>query len=201
MTKHHLQKAAKSALKQYDMYTDADKIVGFLTGTVDDSEIKEQDLRKIDQVTTARSLMFQYKRPSIVVPMLEKTFSIKKARAYQILKLAELIYGKIDKVSNDLRRQFAEDMIEETKKKAKDLDDAKSMAACDANYIKLHSLDKPDTDLPDLSNFDKHHIIVAVLPEQVGENPPPEEELLKKVSDWISDQAEDVDFEEVKDGQ
>lgn len=47
----------------------------------------------------------------------------------------------------------------------------KSLPATTRNYILLHGLDREDSEMPDLSDFEWRMNIIAILPEQVGLNP------------------------------
>jgi bisphosphoglycerate-dependent phosphoglycerate mutase len=173
----------------------AERIIEYLQGDSDRLTTKEQE--KLERITLAKSLLLQHKFASKVVKMLQRTYNYSEITAYRDLKLMERVYGPLLKMNKDLKRAIAEEMIKQDRELAITQKDSKAMAQSTRNFIQLHQLDKEEAELPDLSYFNFQPIIMAVLPEQVGQNPPDDNELLQKVDAWWKGQSEDA--EEVED--
>ena len=169
----------------------AERLIDYLQG-VSDATLSEKDKEKLERITVAKSLLLEHKFQSKVVKMLKRTYNYSEITAYRDLKLMERIYGPLLHMNRDLKRAIAEEMIQQDRTLAIQLKDAKAMSQSTRNFIQLHQLDKEEVELPDLSYFDFQPIIMAVLPEQVGQNPPTEDELLSRVSDWWESQSEEA---------
>lgn len=187
-------KKQKTSLAEYGFRTDAEKLIAYLQAEI--QEINNKDKEKLHRVMTLKSLLFEHHSSSKVIPMHMKAFDVSEATAWRDLRLVDLIFGPMERVSKDMRRAIAERMILKTRELAELRKDIATMQRCDLNYIKLYNLDKEDAELPDLSNFDFHPLIVAVLPEQVGINPLPDDEIAEKLNSWWQKQAQDVEFNE-----
>gem|GEM_PF-4015664 len=175
---------------------DADRILAHLQGEVGFEKLPVKTREKLDRITQARAWMLEHKFTSKVVDLLVGQYGYSQVTAYRDINLMSRIFGPFMKVHKDLKRAVAERMIEESWKQAIEAKDKKAQAALIKNYIILNQLDQDDPELPDLSNFDFQPIIMAVLPEQVGQNPPDEEEILQRLSQWFDSQAEDVEVED-----
>lgn len=186
------QAPARIRLDDFGFKTDAERIITYLQGPADDSLINQHDKVKIDRCMTCRSLLVEHRVPAKVVRMLMHTFDISEPTAWRVMRLTDLIFGRLSNISKDMRRAIADEQIRKTKEAAKEAGDLKTMATCDANYIKLHNLDKEEGELPDTSHFDFHPIIVASMPEQVGIDPLPDEELLKRYETWYDAKGKEV---------
>lgn len=173
----------------------AERIIEYLQGQSNQLRAKEKE--QLERITVAKSLLLEHKFQSKVVKMLRRTYEYSEITAYRDLKLMERVYGPLLHMNRDLKRAIAEEMIQQDRQLAIQLKDAKAMSQSTRNFIQLHQLDKEEVELPDLSYFDFQPIIMAVLPEQVGQNPPEEEELLKRVSAWWEDNSEEA--EEIED--
>jgi hypothetical protein len=196
----------KRRLKKHEMtelmgvQTDGERLVEWLQSDVDDIHNRLQLTpllqQKLERITTARSLMLQHKFVHKVTKMMTKTFGYSEVSALRDIRLMNEVFGPLMQVTKDMKRIVAEEMIRQDREMALELKDVKALQMATANYIKLHSLDKEDAEMPDLSNFEFHQNIIAVLPEQVGVNPRPAEELLQKVSDWIGN-VTDIEHEDI----
>jgi len=181
--------------------TDAERLIEWLQSDVDDihprMELTPTLQQKLERITTAKSLLMQHKFVNKVQRMLMKHYGYTIATAMRDLKLMNQVFGPLMQVTKDMRKVIAEEMIRQDRELAIDKQDTKALNMSTANYIKLHNLDKDDSDMPDMSKFEFHQNIIAVLPEQVGVNPPEEETLLEKVQDWLDSNSEDIKHEEV----
>lgn len=178
--------------------TDNEKIVAYLQGAIDKKTLGAKTAEKLERITVAKSWLLEYKNTKTVVDMLMNTYGISDATAYRDLKLMSLVFGPLMKINKDMLREIVDQMILETYKEAKEKGDRKTQSMLIKNRISLHGLDREDADIPDMSGFDFHPIIVAVLPEQVGQNPPDEDELNSRFTEWFeknSDEAEVIENE------
>jgi hypothetical protein len=176
--------------------TDAEKIIGYLDGSFPKSALKAKLVEKVDRIVQAKAWLFEFKFQSKVIEMMINHYQYSEVTAYRDLRLMERVFGPLLRMSKDLKRALADEMIRQDRELAITNKDTKALGASTRNYILLHQLDKEDPELPDLSNFDFHPIIMAVLPEQVGQDPPSEDELLDKVSDWWESQSEEAQIED-----
>ncbi len=174
--------------------SDADELIRYLDGQ--DSEISQKAEDMLQRVIETRALIMEHKTYSRVVKILRKIHGYSLATAYRDISLTEKVLGNLVRASKDVKRAIAEEMILKSKELAISRNDTRSLAAIDKNYILLHQLDKDDPELPDLSTFEFHPIIVAVIPEQVGVDPPDPQELETRFENWIGQDIEDVEFEE-----
>lgn len=188
-------KESKVSIK--DFTTDAEIILAYLEGRYPREKLGSKMIEKLDRITQAKSWLLEHKFQSKVVELMMNTYGYSDATAYRDLKLMSRVFGPIMQVHKDLKRAIADRMIEETWQNAVEAKDRKTQANLIKHYIQLHQLDKEDPELPDVSDFEFHNIIVAVLPEQVGQNPPSEEELSERLSAWWDSQGEEVNAEEV----
>lgn len=181
--------------------TDAERLIEWLQSDVDDihprMELTPTLQKKLERITTAKALLLQHKFVHKVQRMLMKHYGYTIASAMSDLQLMNQVFGPLMKVTRDMRKAIAEEMIRQDRDLALEMKDTKALNMTTANYIKLHGLDKDEAELPDLSRFEFHQNIIAVLPQQVGINPPTEEELLAQVNEWI-DNTEDIDHEDVE---
>ena len=176
--------------------TDAEKILGYLEGRYPKSELNRKVLEKLERIIQAKSWLLEHKFQHKVVELMVQFYEYSEITAYRDLKLMSRVFGPVMQVHKDLKRAIADKMIEETWKDAADKKDLKAQNQLIKNYIALHQLDKDDPELPDLSSYEFQPVIIAVLPEQVGQNPPNEEELSDRLSSWFQDQSEEVESEE-----
>jgi len=181
--------------------SDAERITEYLLQDADDvhprMQLTARLKTKLDRVVTAQSLLLQHKFPNKVMKILKNTYGYTTMSAMSDLQLVNEIFGPLMKVTKDLRRAIAEEMIRQDREMAIEARDTKAASMATANYIKLFSLDKEDAEMPDLSLFKQHQLIIAVIPEQVGINPLPEEKLLEKLQDWIEKNTTDIEHEPV----
>lgn len=183
----------------------ADQIIAYLQNDVDELSEREQvkltpKLRqRLERISQAKSWLFEHKQKQKVVDMLANEYSISEVTAYRDIQLMEQVYGPLLRMSKDMHRAIAIEMIKEDRALADEKNDAKAKAQCTKNYIILNQLDKEDVEQPDFSAFQPPDVIFAYLPEQVGLEAKDESEILKKVSDWYeqnSEVAEEVDDDE-----
>lgn len=173
---------------------DADELIRYLDGQKHELSAKAEQM--LERVVKARALIMKHKTYHRVAKILQKTEGYSLATAYRDIALVEKVLGNLVRASKDVKRAIAEEMILKSKELAIAAGDTRSLAGIDKNYIQLHQLDKDEAELPDLSSFDFHPIIVAIIPEQVGINPPPEDELEKQFANWLPHSTE-TEFEEV----
>lgn len=182
--------------------TDAERLIEWLQTDVDDihprMELTPTLQQKLERITTAKSLLLQHKFVHKVQRMLMKHYSYTIASAMKDLNLMNQVFGPLMQVTRDMRKVIAEEMIRQDRDMALEMKDTKALNMTTSNYIKLYGLDKDDADLPDFSKFEFHQNIIAVLPEQVGINPPEEEQLIQKVQDWIDNNTDDIDHEDIE---
>jgi hypothetical protein len=199
--------AKKRRLKRHEVRelvgvkTDAERIIAYMQADVDD--IHEREMlspkmqEKLNRIITAKSLLLQHKFPHKVISMLEKEYGYSLASANRDFKLMNQVFGPLLTMTRDMRKVVAEEMIRQDREMALQRKDLKGMSMSTSNYIRLHGLDKDEAELPDLSKFEFHQNIIAVMPEQVGVNPLPEEQLLEKVAEWIGNDTQDIAHEDV----
>lgn len=176
--------------------TDAEKIIGYLDGSLPKESLNRKLVEKLDRIVQAKAWLLEHKFQTKVVEMLMNHYEYSEVTAYRDLRLMERVFGPLLRMSKDLKRALADEMIRQDRELAIAKKDTKALGASTRNYILLHQLDKEDPELPDLTNFDFHPIILAVLPEQVGQEPPSEDQLLDKVRDWWDSQAEEAQIED-----
>lgn len=199
--------AVKTDLLGYEY--EADRLIRYLQGETvlhhkethkeDEPMVPPKLQEKLDRVIQTRAFLMEHRTVQKVVEMLQGYYHYSMASAYRDVKLCEKVFGNLLQSSKDTKRQIAEEMILESRKLAIENKDTKSLAAIDKNYIQLHNLDKEDSDIPDLSNFQFQPIIVAIEPGQVGLDPPDPSELEEKYQEWMG--AEYTDFEELEEDQ
>lgn len=182
-------------LKSLGIRTDADKLLAHLSGEVQ-VELSPKETQLLDRVITMKSLLLEHKRSEKAISVFMESEVVSRATAYRVMRLVNQVFGNLMNVSRDVKRAIAEMMIQEDRELAKEESDPGAMTRSTANYIKLHGLDKEDSDLPDLSKFEQHTLLVAILPEQVGVNPPSDEELLNKLSAYWDREAEEAQVED-----
>jgi hypothetical protein len=153
---------------------------------------------KLERIITAKSLLLQHKFVPKVQKMLMHQYGYTIGSAITDLNLCYQVFGPIMHITREMRRVIADEMIRQDRDLAVELKDVKALNQATANYIKLHQLDKDEAELPDVSHFTFHQNIIAVLPEQVGINPVSEDELLKRVGEWLSKDAENTDYEQLE---
>lgn len=178
-------------LKSIGIRTDADKLIAHLSGEVD-VKLSDKETELLERVISMKSLLLTHKRSEKAIAMFMESQDVSRATAYRVMRLLNQVFGNLLNVSRDVKRAIAEMMIQEDRELAKAEKDSAAMTRSTANYIKLHALDKEDSDLPDMSKFEQHTLLVAVLPEQVGVNPPSDEEILNRLSDFWNNQAEEA---------
>lgn len=184
------------------MRTDAERLITYLQSDIDDvaerQALTPAMQAKLDRIITAKTLLLQHKFVPKVQKMLMREYGYTIASAIKDLNLCYQVFGPIMHVTREMRRVIADEMIRQDRELAIELKDVKALNQATANYIKLHQLDKDEAELPDVSHFTFHQNIIAVLPEQVGINPVSEDELLKRVNDWLIKDAEDIDHEQLE---
>lgn len=177
--------------------TDAELIIEYMQSDVDDiserMKLSPRLQEKLERIITAKSLLLQHKFANKVQRMLVNTYGYSEITAMRDIQLMGKVFGPLLRVGKDLKRAVAEEMIRQDRELAIELKDARSAVAATANYMKLNLLDKEDEELMDMSNFEFRMNIIAVMPQQVGINPPSEDELISVVDGWI----ENVDFEDI----
>jgi hypothetical protein len=175
--------------------TDADVLIGYLDGTIEEDRLSHKDKEKLDRVLTCKSLLITHGSTVKAVEIMVGE-GLSKATAYRTLTLTQQVFGNLLSVRKELRRAIAEEMIRTDREMAQRKEDSAAMAASTRNYIKLFGLDKDDPEIPDLSDIEPAPNLIAFVPEQVGINPPSDEELKKKLRAFWADRAQDVEFED-----
>lgn len=172
--------------------TNAERLIGYLDGSLPADAVKKPDLKKLERISQLKSWLFEYKNQRKVIKMMMNLYNYSEFTAYRDLKLMERVFGPVLKQSKEIKRALADEMINQDRELAIARKDTKSLPAITRNYILLHGLDKEDPEVPDLSDFEFQPIIAAVLPEQVGIDPVPDDELLERVRDWYEENSEEV---------
>jgi len=179
---------------------DAERLLMYLQTDGDDiperEELTPHLKNKLQRITQAKSWLFEHKSQRKVAKMMANFYGYHEVTAYRDLALMQKVFGPVMNMSKEMKRAVAEEMILQDREMAKAKKDVKALNMTTANYIKLHQLDKQDPELPDVSEFEIPQLILAVLPEQVGQQPPSDDELLDRVSDWFQEQSEDVSYDE-----
>lgn len=173
---------------------DADELIRYLDGQSSNLSPKAEEM--LERVIETKALIMEHKTYARVVKIIRKIRGCSLATAYRDIALVEKVIGNLVRASKDVKRAIAEEMILKSKELAISAGDTRSLAAIDKNYMQLHQLDEEDAELPDLSAFEPHQIIVAVIPDQVGIDPPDDDELESRFQNWVGGQAEDIDYEE-----
>lgn len=108
----------------------------------------EQQRHRIQRIQKA--FVFWHEQPQKkekeVLRYLMTTSGVKRSQAYEDISILKTLLGNIQDVSKEWHRRRFIDMIEDTFKKAKKLDDAKAMAMAADKYAKYTNLDKEDPD-------------------------------------------------------
>ena len=185
----------KRPTKVIGFNTDADVLIGYLDGTIEEDKLSHKDKEKLERVLACKSLLIVHGSTVKAVEIMVGE-GLSKATAYRTLTLTQQVFGNLISVRKELRRAIAEEMIRADRELALKQEDAAAMAASTRNYIKLFNLDKDDPEIPDLSDIEPAPNLIAFIPEQVGINPPSDEELKKKLRSFWADRAQDVEFEE-----
>lgn len=191
----------RTALKETNgLNTDAERLMLYLQHDVDDIPEREKLSphlkQKLERISQAKSWLFEHKSQAKVAKMMANHYQYHEVTAYRDLALMARVFGPVMNMAKEMKRAVAEEMILQDREMAKAKKDVKALNMTTSNYIKLHNLDKQDPEIPDVSDFEIPQLILAVLPEQVGQQPPSDEELLERVSDWFKEQSEDVTYAE-----
>lgn len=142
--------------------TSLDKICAYLqtSGKKTLSPALQERLDKIDFVD---NLIRNGRSPKEVAAILPRRYpdeKISRATAYRYIADARYVFGSISRNDKEYWRSVLVDLILETRKKARQDNDLKTMAACEANLYKALALDKEDPDLPP---FDKLQAPIQIL--------------------------------------
>lgn len=150
---------------------------------------------KLKRLIALQALVIEHKSPSKAIRMHTKIQDVSRATAYRDLARVNAVFGNLNKITKDLRRAIAEDMILDDRARAIAKKDTRTLPSITKNYITLYGLDKEDAEIPDTSNFEWRLNIIAVLPEQVGVDPVSDEKILEtRFKDLMELNADDVDF-------
>jgi hypothetical protein len=114
--------------------------------------------------------------------MMVVQYGYTESTAIRDIRLMNEVFGPLMTVTREMNKIVAEEMIRQDREAALQMKDIKALNMATSNYIKLHQLDKEEGELPDLSHFEFRQNIIAVLPEQVGINPPSKEVLLEELA-------------------
>ena len=184
----------KVGIKEFT--TDAEKILGHLEGHFPKEKLGAKVQEKMERIIQAKSWLLEHKFQQKVITLMVNLYGYSEITAYRDLKLMSRVFGPVMQMHKELKRAIADKMIEDTWVLAEEKKDFKTQNLLIKNYILLHQLDKEEAELPDLSNYEFQPVIIAVLPEQVGQNPPDENELNKRLSSWWEGRSEEVNAEE-----
>ncbi len=166
-----------------------------------DVQLSKSEKEKAEIILITKSLLLEHRRNNKVVDILKTEYNVHFTTAYKYIRLTENIFGSPNRAAKEFKRLIAEEMLAETRAVCLKKKDAKGLNANDANYIKLHGLDKEDPEMPDFGALEFHQIIVAHLPEQVSENPMSADELLEKAESKLKEIFEDAeDIESIEIG-
>lgn len=190
------RKLKKHSAAPLGLTTDAESIIAYLQGDLELTQLSPTKQQKMERITQAKAWMFEHKTQSKVVKMMCNHYGYSEITAYRDLRLMSQVFGPIMDMKKEFKRALADEMIRQDRELAIQRKDIKSLTSCTRNYIQLHQLDKEDPELPDLSDFEFHNIILAVLPEQVGQEPVSDEELNRRLSDWFEEHSETIDYDE-----
>ncbi len=195
-TKISLKQTVASDLNLKDSL---EEIQAFLLGERNILSVRAE--RVLNDAQECKGLFLQYKFTSKVVKVLDSR-GIKRSQAYRMINSMNTLFGNLEEVNRDMLRSIAAEMIKEDRELAKAKGDMKALTACTMNFIKLYQLDKKEEELPKLEDFALKQIIAAVLPEQVGLMAVNEDDILKKVANFIPKEKLreiiDIDYTEEK---
>ena len=186
----------KHSAKTLGFKTDAEMLVGYLQGELTEEDLLPSIKEKLQKVLVCKALLLEHLFIPKVLPILIKLYG-SESTAYRIIRLTEKVIGPLHKAIEDVKRAIAESMIMQDREMAKQLRNPIASSASTNNFMKLYGLDRSDPEMPDTSNFEFHTLIIAVMPSQVGINPPEDEILMKQYKDWTNSAVEDIEHEQV----
>ncbi len=197
MTAERKRRAFAFPADKLGLNADADELIRYLDGH--DSAISDKMEEMLQRVVETKALILEHKTYGRTVKILKKVHGYSESTAWRDIKLVERVIGNLVRASKDVKRAIAEEMILQSKELAIRNDDTKALAAIDANYIKLHQLDKEDPEELDASHYDFSTILFAVIPDQVGVDPPNDDELMERFRNWLPNNSSETNYEEVED--
>ena len=127
-----------------------------------------------------------------------KRYKVQKSAAYEDLRYIKYLLGDLNKASKDYHRYRFTVRNEESRETAKRLGDARAMAACDNYYGKYMQLDKEDEIDKGYDTSVVQPFVPSADPTVLGIKPIPDirERIKKKISQYWSEDVEEVDFED-----
>ena len=109
--------------------TEAEKIIGYLDGSLPKSQLNAKMVEKLDRIVQAKAWLFEYKFQTKVVEMMINHFNYSEVTAYRDLRLMERVFGPLLRMNKDLKRALADEMIRQDRELAIAKKDTKALGA------------------------------------------------------------------------
>jgi hypothetical protein len=112
--------------------------------------------KRLDKIDFVDNLLRNGRSPKQVLVFMQKRFkeeNISRATAYRYMADAKYVYGTINREDKEYWKGVLIDMTMETRSRARQAGDYKTMASCENTLYKIVGLDKDEIDLPPLDKI------------------------------------------------
>jgi len=166
MSKEEAVSKAITKMIDYKEYNEADKIIRYLLNPREDVELTATEKKNLDVCKKIHNYRYQYHKRNEIIAIIIQTEGVKERHAYNLLKLTEEIFGKVEAVHKDYERNFllecSRKNIEMAMKSKSSVQITKALLA----HYKLAGLDDYIPDMPDFSKLEQHQYLIN-LPANV----------------------------------
>ena len=159
-------------MKQLTTHSDADLIRRYLTEPSSDVELSDALKFKLNRLTRCADLIKQYGSRIKVTSALMKEFDLSPNQAYHDFQDTQEVFGSTPRNSRDFYLDILLGHITETRTKAMDKGDLKTVASCDKNmlltiaeYFKNESIDWNKVQIPSITVGFFPQLSNVVVPE------------------------------------
>jgi hypothetical protein len=186
--------------------TEIDRAIGYLSARDGDTtELSTKDQEFIQRMIRLQALVLKYPGTK-AIKIYERIFDVSQAQAYRDKNKMEFIFGNAKKTNRDFKRELSIIKLEMLEEMAMEQGDLRTAA-----NIRMKLFDwstKEENTAPfDPADINPPMIIVGEFPDKFKHSGVPKnEEDVKKLVDELrgkydlSQVAEDIDFDEIKDG-
>lgn len=149
-------------------YNEADKIIRYLLNPNEPIDLTDTEKRNLDVCKKIHNYRYQYHKRQEIVAIIVATEGVKERQAYNLLKMTEEIFGKVEAVHKDYERNFLLECSRKNIQLAMSSRSSVQITKALLAHYKLAGLDEFIPDMPDFSKLEQHKYLIN-LPQNVTE--------------------------------
>jgi hypothetical protein len=154
-------------IKLKNEYTQADKIIRYLTSPEDSSiDLTQKEKNKLDILKVIHGYRMRYHRKSDIINIIQKMYDIKERQCWNLIQECEYVFGSLEGVNKAYERNFLLECSRKNIELAMISKKSDLISKALREHYLICGLQDINIELPDFSALEPNQYVISIPKEQ-----------------------------------